>query len=92
VIAISLQSGSNGNCIYVETNGVRLLFDAGISGIRAASRLEAYGRDIRRSMPCNSHDHADHQLCWCVSEKIWAAYLYYSGLCLKLKVKINSAS
>ncbi len=26
---ISLQSGSNGNCIYVETDGVKLLFDAG---------------------------------------------------------------
>ncbi len=61
VIAISLQSGSNGNCIYVETNGVRLLFDAGISGIRAASRLEAYGRDIRKvDALIISHDHADH--------------------------------
>jgi len=29
---ISLQSGSNGNCMYVEANGVKLLFDAGISG------------------------------------------------------------
>ena len=32
MIAISLQSGSNGNCIYVEAGGVKLLFDAGISG------------------------------------------------------------
>ena len=31
---ISLQSGSNGHCIYVEADGVRLLFDAGISGIQ----------------------------------------------------------
>ncbi len=30
---ISLQSGSNGNCIYVEANGVTLLFDAGIKRI-----------------------------------------------------------
>ena len=29
---ISFQSGSNGNCMYVEANGVKLLFDAGISG------------------------------------------------------------
>lgn len=61
MIAISLQSGSNGNCIYVETNGVRLLFDAGICGIRAASRLEAYGLDIRKvDALIISHDHADH--------------------------------
>ncbi|GAG14109.1 unnamed protein product, partial [marine sediment metagenome] len=33
--AISLQSGSNGNCIYVEADGVKLLLDSGISGIRA---------------------------------------------------------
>ena len=31
---ISLQSGSNGNCIYVEAAGVRLLFDAGLSGVQ----------------------------------------------------------
>ncbi|MBU0637873.1 MAG: hypothetical protein KKB50_03340 [Planctomycetes bacterium] len=29
VITFSLQSGSNGNAVYVEPKGVRLLFDAG---------------------------------------------------------------
>lgn len=58
---ISLQSGSNGNCVYVESRGVRLLIDAGISGMAAQRRLAAHGRDI-----CDvralliSHDHADH--------------------------------
>jgi phosphoribosyl 1,2-cyclic phosphodiesterase len=61
VRAISLQSGSNGNCIYVETNGVKLLFDAGISSIEAAHRLAAYDRDIRDvNALIISHDHADH--------------------------------
>jgi phosphoribosyl 1,2-cyclic phosphodiesterase len=61
VIAISLQSGSNGNCTYVETNGIRLLFDAGICGIRAASRLAAYERNIREvDALIISHDHSDH--------------------------------
>lgn len=61
MIAISLQSGSNGNCIYVETCGVRLLFDAGISGIQAEERLAAHGRDIRQvDGVIISHDHADH--------------------------------
>lgn len=58
---ISLQSGSSGNCIYVETKGVRLLFDAGISGRAAESRLAEHGKDIR---DCDaliiSHDHRDH--------------------------------
>ncbi|HEB74860.1 MAG TPA: MBL fold metallo-hydrolase [Nitrospirae bacterium] len=61
MIAISLQSGSNGNCIYVETCGVSLLFDAGISGVQAEQRLAAYGREIRRvDAVIISHDHSDH--------------------------------
>ncbi len=62
--AVSLQSGSNGNCIYVETNDVRILFDAGISGIQAEKRLKAIGRDIR-DVDCVviSHDHSDHIRC-----------------------------
>ncbi len=59
--AISLQSGSSGNCIYVETCGVRLLFDAGITGIQAEERLAAHGRDIRTiDAVIISHDHSDH--------------------------------
>jgi phosphoribosyl 1,2-cyclic phosphodiesterase len=58
---ISLQSGSSGNCIYVETEGVRLLFDAGICGREAARRLAAHGRDIRAvDALIISHDHGDH--------------------------------
>jgi phosphoribosyl 1,2-cyclic phosphodiesterase len=58
---ISLQSGSNGNCIYVETGGVRLLFDAGISGSRAKERLARHGRDITGiDAVLISHDHVDH--------------------------------
>lgn len=61
MIAISLQSGSNGNCIYIETEGVKLLFDTGIPGIQAERRLASYGRDIRDvDALIISHDHADH--------------------------------
>lgn len=64
MIAIALQSGSNGNCIYVEAGGARLLFDAGISGRQAERRLAAFGRDIRRvDAVILSHDHADHVSC-----------------------------
>jgi phosphoribosyl 1,2-cyclic phosphodiesterase len=62
--AISLQSGSNGNCIYVETEGVRLIFDAGLSCIETERRLKAIGRDIRKvDALIISHDHADHVRC-----------------------------
>ena len=58
---ISLQSGSNGNSIYVEGAGVRLLFDAGISGSRAQERLAMHGRDIAGvDAVLISHDHVDH--------------------------------
>jgi phosphoribosyl 1,2-cyclic phosphodiesterase len=61
MIAISLQSGSSGNCIYVETRGVKLLFDAGITGIQTEERLAAHGRDICAvDAVVISHDHSDH--------------------------------
>jgi len=61
---ISLQSGSNGNCIYVEAGGVRLLIDAGISGKRAEQRLADCGLDIRDADGILiSHDHGDHIAC-----------------------------
>lgn len=64
MLAIALQSGSNGNCIFVEAGGVRLLLDAGISGLQAERRLAAFGRDIRKVHGLIiSHDHRDHIQC-----------------------------
>jgi phosphoribosyl 1,2-cyclic phosphodiesterase len=61
---IALQSGSNGNCTYVEAGGVQLLLDAGISGRQAQQRLAAYGRDITAvDAVLISHDHRDHSAC-----------------------------
>jgi phosphoribosyl 1,2-cyclic phosphodiesterase len=58
---ISLQSGSNGNCIYVDAAGVRLLLDAGISGIQVKERLALHGREAGEvDAVLISHDHADH--------------------------------
>ena len=48
MLVIPLQSGSNGNCTYVEAAGARLLFDAGISGRQAEGRLAGFDRSIRR--------------------------------------------
>lgn len=58
---VSLQSGSNGNCFYVESGQTGLLFDAGISGRQAEIRLAQHGRDIRQADALFiSHDHSDH--------------------------------
>ena len=79
MIAIALQSGSNGNCIYVESAETRLLFDAGISGIAAERRLAKYGRDIRKvDAVIISHDHADHVRCAGVYHRKYRLPIYIS--------------
>ena len=61
---VALQSGSNGNCIFVDADGIRLLFDAGISGKQAEHRLATHGRDIRDvDALVISHEHRDHSSC-----------------------------
>ena len=58
---VSLQSGSNGNCIFVETNGIRLLFDAGLTAKKTAENLATVGVDVLSVHGVLiSHDHADH--------------------------------
>jgi len=58
---VSLQSGSNGNCVYVASGDTSILVDAGISGVRAADRLASFGIDIRSvTAVVITHDHADH--------------------------------
>ncbi len=62
--AIALQSGSNGNCIFIESGSTRLLFDAGISGVQAEKRLAGHDIDIRDvDALIISHDHSDHSRC-----------------------------
>jgi len=64
MITFSLQSGSNGNAIYVRAGDVRLLFDAGISGKMADLRMQIHNHDIREvNALIISHDHADHVRC-----------------------------
>jgi phosphoribosyl 1,2-cyclic phosphodiesterase len=61
VITFSLQSGSNGNSIYVEAGEMRLLFDAGLSAREAQARMAVHGRDLRDCQALIiSHDHVDH--------------------------------
>ena len=57
---VSLQSGSNGNCTYVEANGVKLLFDAGIAASQVEQRLALHGLGLAVDAVLISHDHIDH--------------------------------
>jgi phosphoribosyl 1,2-cyclic phosphodiesterase len=79
MVTFSLQSGSNGNCIYVEAGDVRLLFDAGISGRKAEMRLRRHGRSAR---DCDaliiSHDHTDHTSCAGVFARMFRLPIYIS--------------
>ncbi len=61
MISFAIQSGSNGNSIYVEAGDTRLLFDAGVSGSCAERRMGEHHRDIRDvDAVLISHDHIDH--------------------------------
>lgn len=78
--AISLQSGSNGNAIYVESGDVGLLFDAGISGKQAQLRLASHGRDIRAvAGVLISHDHADHIRCAGIYQRKFSLPVHVTG-------------
>ncbi|MFW6132914.1 MAG: MBL fold metallo-hydrolase [Planctomycetota bacterium] len=77
---IALQSGSNGNAIYVEVAGTRLLFDAGISGKQAELRLAAHGRDIRDvDALLISHDHRDHARCAGIYQRKFSLPMWVTG-------------
>lgn len=77
MIVVPLQSGSNGNCVYVEAGDVRLLIDAGISGKQAENRLAEHGRDIHDvDALLISHDHHDHTKCMGVFQRKYGFPVY----------------
>lgn len=74
---IALQSGSSGNCTYVESGNVRLLFDAGISGRQAEERLKPHGRSpVAVDALLISHDHHDHIACLGVYQRKFKCPVY----------------
>jgi len=77
VLTFSLQSGSNGNAIYVEADGWRLLFDAGITGAMAERRMAVHGRSMRGvDALIISHDHIDHIRCAGVYQRRFGLPIY----------------
>lgn len=57
----SLSSGSDGNCLYVESGFTKILIDAGLSGKRIQEALLSIGvSPLDISAILVSHEHADH--------------------------------
>jgi phosphoribosyl 1,2-cyclic phosphodiesterase len=81
---ISLQSGSNGNCVYVEACGVRLLVDAGIPAIAVRRRLAQYGLDPQGiDGVLISHDHVDHSRAMGVYQREFGAPIHVTAATLR---------
>ncbi|MEM9410738.1 MAG: MBL fold metallo-hydrolase, partial [Planctomycetota bacterium] len=58
---IPLQSGSKGNCFYVESSRTRILVDVGITFRQASLRLQSHDREIQSvDHIFITHDHSDH--------------------------------
>ncbi len=56
-----LGSGSSGNCAYLETDQVRLLVDAGLSGRQIRQRMLTIGRTPENLTGILiTHEHSDH--------------------------------
>lgn len=56
-----LASGSSGNCAYLETDEVRVLIDAGVSGRQIRQRLQGIGRTPETlDGILITHEHSDH--------------------------------
>lgn len=78
--AFSIQSGSNGNCIYVEAGGVRLLFDAGVAGRTVRDRLAHHGRDVHGlTALILSHEHWDHSRSAGVFQRMFRVPIYVTA-------------
>jgi phosphoribosyl 1,2-cyclic phosphodiesterase len=73
----SCQSGSNGNCIYIEAGTTRLLVDAGISGRQAALRMDGHGLPSQEiDALLVSHDHSDHARCGGIFQRKFGPTIY----------------
>ena len=61
VIVAPLGSGSAGNAYYFESDGTRILVDAGLGPRETRRRLEQVGRDIEKlNAIVVTHEHSDH--------------------------------
>lgn len=79
-VTFAVQSGSNGNCIYVEAGQTRLLFDAGVAARTVRERMAVHQR---RPEDCDaliiSHDHSDHTRCAGVYQRKFGVPMYLTS-------------
>ncbi len=76
----SCQSGSNGNCIFVQAGDTRLLFDAGISGKQAALRMAEHSQPVKAlDALVVSHHHGDHSSCAGIYQRKFGVPIYATG-------------
>lgn len=81
--AVTLASGSSGNCVLVEAQGRRLLVDAGLPPEVLASRLARLGvrpRDVDAILV--THDHRDHVAHLAPCARMAGATVFVSELAL----------
>ncbi|NOX59647.1 MAG: MBL fold metallo-hydrolase [Planctomycetes bacterium] len=77
MVTFSVQSGSNGNCIYVEAGDARLLFDAGVSARRLEQRMAEHGRSPHGvDALLISHEHSDHVRCAGIFQRKFACPIF----------------
>ena len=84
-----LGSGSRGNAVLIESDGVRLLVDAGFSGRDLERRLAAVEVDPGSlTALLVTHDHSDHTRGMGVAARRWGLPLYLTdktrGVCRSL--------
>jgi phosphoribosyl 1,2-cyclic phosphodiesterase len=61
LIVASLNSGSNGNCYYVENGDDAVLIDAGISSRETEKRMKRMGLSLKKVRGIFiTHEHSDH--------------------------------
>lgn len=61
MLIVPLGSGSGGNCYFFESDGTRVLVDAGFGPRETAKRLDAIGRSIHElDAILLTHEHSDH--------------------------------
>ena len=82
--AICLQSGSSGNCTYIETKDAKILVDAGITAIQVERRLRELGRDPHSvDALLVTHDHADHARHMGVYQRKFGIPIHVTSGCLE---------
>ena len=96
----SLYSGSSGNSLFVSNNSTKILIDAGLSGKRIQSALDAIEEDPREIGGIMvTHEHSDHihgvgvlsrrfDLPVYANEKTWEAMMKDLGKIAEHNIKI----